>query len=523
MNKPQNPDSLAQPAAQVNEDDKTEPVKETSPTSVFVNSEPIREDQVQNAVKFLSHPKVKGSPVIYRRSFLEKKGLTKEEIDEAFRRVPDPTPSVSSTQTAVADQDGQQKSSSGIKNGAPGQTVSPSNLAPTGRIARKRTFSNFHWSHALLAVSVLAISGAGTAVLIKSVVIPKFKSWIRKIVFEEEEEGPPKRSNLTTSFAEEAASAAKAAAAAASDVARASQEMLLSNREDKKYFEDLTKLLDIQVHEIKSMNKAIQKMEGKGNASRNTQIEFDDYRVSAPASRLPQQSYTNGKVDVDSRSVRSSSPSASAESSAPPHPKSYMEIMAMVQRGEKPSNIREIDDMPPNPNQPIPNPRVAPKPKPWEVSQTPYTSSNVFQPPQGNGNSNAELRDNQLNGTSTAPWWQQKNGKISEIETEDEQKMGSSGVLSTKGPVPRSWAPPTPPPVAMAEAAAAIRQPKRPQSQKEQLTDDQLLSQSSNASDELQRITKISEAGGFGEANGGSSGPLINEMLKGEENTYLEA
>lgn len=56
--------------------------------SIFVNTEPIREDQVQNAVKFLSHPKVKGSPVMYRRSFLERKGLTKEEIDEAFRRVP---------------------------------------------------------------------------------------------------------------------------------------------------------------------------------------------------------------------------------------------------------------------------------------------------------------------------------------------------------------------------------------------------------------------------------------------------
>lgn len=54
----------------------------------FVDPAPIREDQVQNAVRFLSHPKVKGSPVVYRRSFLEKKGLTKEEIDEAFRRVP---------------------------------------------------------------------------------------------------------------------------------------------------------------------------------------------------------------------------------------------------------------------------------------------------------------------------------------------------------------------------------------------------------------------------------------------------
>jgi hypothetical protein len=50
--------------------------------------QPMREDYVENAVKFLSHPKVRGSPVVYRRSFLEKKGLTTQEIDEAFRRVP---------------------------------------------------------------------------------------------------------------------------------------------------------------------------------------------------------------------------------------------------------------------------------------------------------------------------------------------------------------------------------------------------------------------------------------------------
>ena len=65
-----------------------EPAKQSSTTSVFVNSQLMREEQIQNAVKFLSHPKVIGSPVMYRRSFLEKKGLTKEEIDEAFQRVP---------------------------------------------------------------------------------------------------------------------------------------------------------------------------------------------------------------------------------------------------------------------------------------------------------------------------------------------------------------------------------------------------------------------------------------------------
>lgn len=79
----------SQQATGVQQDGPPEAAEQSiSSPSVFVNSELMREEQVQNAVKFLSHPKVRGSPVIYRRSFLEKKGLTKEEIDEAFRRVP---------------------------------------------------------------------------------------------------------------------------------------------------------------------------------------------------------------------------------------------------------------------------------------------------------------------------------------------------------------------------------------------------------------------------------------------------
>lgn len=55
-----------------------------------IEAQPIREDQVANAVNFLSHPKVRSSPIVHRRTFLERKGLTPEEIDEAFRRCPVP-------------------------------------------------------------------------------------------------------------------------------------------------------------------------------------------------------------------------------------------------------------------------------------------------------------------------------------------------------------------------------------------------------------------------------------------------
>jgi len=50
----------------------------------------------------------------------------------------------------------------------------------------------------------------------------------------------------------------------------------------------------------------------------------------------------------------------------PRHPKSYMEVMEMIQRGERPDDIQDINDEPPNPDQPISEPRMAPKPKPWE-------------------------------------------------------------------------------------------------------------------------------------------------------------
>ncbi|URE43269.1 Peroxisomal membrane anchor protein (Pex14p) conserved region [Musa troglodytarum] len=158
----------------------------------FLGKPLLREDQVQNAVKFLSHPKVRSSPVVHRRSFLEKKGLTKEEIDEAFHRVPDPP-----------------------SNAATGEAYT---TGPAG---------------------VLASSGVGTALLFKKMVVPRLKAWIRKVVEEESESGEDK---LDSKLAEEAAEAAKTAAAAAA-VAKAK----------RKYFEAFMGALDVQVKEMKSM------------------------------------------------------------------------------------------------------------------------------------------------------------------------------------------------------------------------------------------------------------------------------
>ncbi|XP_022921771.1 peroxisomal membrane protein PEX14 isoform X1 [Cucurbita moschata] len=464
-------------------DAKAEVEKQTSPPSVLVNSEPIREDQVQNAVKFLQHPRVRGSPVVYRRSFLEKKNLTKEEIDEAFRRVPDPP---SNAQTATVSQDGPVNTVQPQPSTQSLQTVSGV-APPAGGVSRQGTVtrSRFHWSQAILAVGLLAISGVGTVVVIKNSIIPRLKSWVRKIVLEDED--IEKKINSKPSAAEEAAAAAKAAAAAASDMAKASQEMLYSKSEEKKKFEDFANLLDAQLGQMKLMLNAIQKLEGT-TYGRTTTVDQQDYRITAMSSKQP---YSNGKVES---SVQSATPAIPVEPSVAPHPKSYMEIMAMVQRGEKPSNIRDIDDLPPNPNQQPSNPRLAPRAKPWEVGT--QNNPGFFYQSQENDSSNSMVQNNgvtYMNNNAPVPWWQKRNVNITEIENH-ELKVGSSNGLSAEKPVQRTWVPPQPPPVALPEAAEAIRRPK-PTIQKEQLTDEHLATQP-NVTDEFQKATKVSESGG---------------------------
>ncbi|PON73775.1 Peroxisomal membrane protein [Parasponia andersonii] len=515
----QKPAGLTQPSptTENQQNVQAEANKQASPTSVFVNSEPMREEQVQNAVKFLSHPKVKGSPVMYRRSFLEKKGLTKEEIDEAFRRVPDPPPGV---QTAGVNQDGE-KTSSSIQPQTSAQTLQTAAAAPTNAIfpVASITRSRFHWSHAVLAVGLLAVSGAGTAVIIKNAVIPRLKSWIRKVVSEDENDS--EKADSKPSLAEEAAAAAKAAAAAAADVAKASQEMMSSKNEERRYFGELMNMLDVQVQEMKSMSNSIRKLEGETNVLRRTSlVDQEDHQINVSNSK---KSYVNGKGDYDSRSVRSASPPASAEPSVAPHPKSYMDIMAMVQRGEKPSNIREINDSPPNPNQQPSNPRLAPRAKPWEVSLAQSYQSQVIQSRASIEDLNSNPQDNGLgyssNGDSSGPWWQRKNPRITEIENDDEFKTGSYGAQTSEQPIRRSWVPPQPPPVAMPEAAEAIRRPKS-LAQKEPSADDQLEAQPSAITDELQRITKISESGGAVEINGGSLVMNSSEIQEAKDEIY---
>ncbi|KAL2321841.1 hypothetical protein Fmac_026220 [Flemingia macrophylla] len=477
---------VVQPTNVDQQNAREEPAKQSSTTSVFVNSQPMREEQVQNAVKFLSHPKVRGSPVIYRRSFLERKGLTKEEIDEAFRRVPDSSPTV---QTSGVNQDGQLKSSPNIQQQSQQQTLQPSLPAAgvntyTGTLSRSR----FHWSHALIAVGLLAASGAGTAIIFKNSILPRLKSWVRKVVLDNDDEQLKKTDNKPT-LMEEAAQAAKSAAAAAADVAKTSQEMLASKAEERKYFVEVVGLLDKQVQEMKLMTNAIRRLEGQ-----------EELRISQTSSK---QLIVNDKADYDTRSVRSSSPPVSVEPSSGLHPKSYMEIMAMVQRGERTSNNR-----------------------PWEVGQVQNTSTQMLQSQVHGEDLNTKAQSiPQLNGDDPLPWWQRKNVRIREIDNENEYNgvpyAASSSQQPVQQPVQRAWVPPQPPPIVMAEAAEAIRRPK-PVIQKDQVSENQSVSHSSDGSDDMHSVPKLLESEGAVEGISVNSVPSSGEIQEEHEIKYDE-
>lgn len=435
-------------------------------------SESVREEQVQNAVKFLSHPKVRGSPIIYRRSFLEKKGLTKEEIDEAFRLVPDPSPSVPSvvpiTNQASVQSTSLQSQPATQSLQLAGAPVSSTSMAPGLQEPR------FRLSQVLITVGVLCASGYGSTLLFKNLCVPRLKTWVRKVVAEEnvlEKDGKQHSAIL-----ERTAEAAKTAAEAATVVATASEQLLSSKNEERKFYEAIMDKMDLQVKEMKSVGEAVRKLDcTKENGS--TIFPPKNY----------QQSQINGKSNPDHTAVRPSSSPAAMEPTTAPHPKSYMEIIAMIQRGERPSNIREINDMPPNPNQQPSKPALAPRPKPWELSQ-----SNTE---EGNGEDQSE------------PWWKKKTASTLEMVSD------SSNISGLSTPSQRVWVPPQPPTVTIPEAAAAIRHPKKYPSAD---------TANSNNEDGMDSETNIESNGSKLEGSEISVEPVIEDTSEKEEQANVE-
>ncbi|XP_009380351.2 peroxisomal membrane protein PEX14 isoform X2 [Musa acuminata AAA Group] len=424
----------------------------------FLGKPLLREDQVQNAVKFLSHPKVRSSPVVHRRSFLEKKGLTKEEIDEAFRRVPDP-PSNAATGEAYTTAM-QQKSSTTVQHQDLVQTPQPA-AAPANivSVAPTQQLPKFRWSHALLAAGVLASSGVGTALLFKKMVVPRLKAWIRKVVEEESESGEDK---LDSKLAEEAAEAAKTAATAAATVAKASQELLGTKSEERKYFEAFMGALDVQVKEMKSMGDAIRRLESRRDEYKLIQENIHSTNGNGSVNnawRTSQHVKFGDTSNTNFGEVRSQSSPAFMDSLYVPNHNSYTEPWQAAQHSQqRPSYSQQS-----------------------HTSDERLGSKTVesYGPSSGMTGNHYDTPE---------PQWSKKSTKITEIETEGEERKQFD-----ERPQQRGWVPPQPPAVVLPEAADAIRRPKPPV-QKQQSGDEQSVASSDDGKEREMRTDSVAEA-----------------------------
>ncbi|KAJ0038785.1 hypothetical protein Pint_22973 [Pistacia integerrima] len=425
-------------------------LREASKEQLLVKPRQIREELVQMAVKFLSHATVRSSPVLSRHSFLENKGLTKEEIDEAFLRVPLSLfywMQITGYTFRCCDwTESYLKSSYEVKClNVVCQNVhlkSFTNSQPQATALATSPPAQFYWSHAFGVMGLLFASGAGAAILLKSFIFPRLKSWIRKVVLDQHD-GSSKKSK--PSLFEEVISAAMTASTAAADAAKASMEMFNSKNKERQYFEALKKRIDIQVAELRSMNNTIQKLEGTRGAAPSSYKQQQKYLPYTSRNggmlyclmthhyNAPQKSpnvKANGVSNFGCSVIPSSAP-ASMRSSVGQHPKSYpslhifyysypstplltikpviLQILSMIQRGEIPPGIKEINDSPPNPDQPLPNPGMSQRIKPWDVAQP--SNKGTYEQDLG---STSELKCDRV-----LPWWHKNN-----VRTETEPRNG---------------------------------------------------------------------------------------------------
>jgi len=384
----------------------------SSDNLVFQAPHTVREDYIQNAVKFLAHPKVKGSPVSYRYSFLEKKGLTKEEIDEAFRRVPDPQPNSTDSAAVGSQQASNPNQSAGVQPYTSVQSPQATiGSVTTGQIV-PQTQTQFSWFHTLLGAGVFLGFGASSVVIIKKLFIPRIKSWTRRVVYEGGENAD---NELKSKLYDEIKKSMEASSSAFSIIAKTNQELLASKDEDKKILVKLTQALDSQAEVLKSLSETLH---------HTRENRFSQYNLLEEHGQPPSWNglTTNSWRASQQTNMYSTTPNGDFDSGR----QSFMPLAGEPAAGSFPRSYVE--------QQRVPRPEYGYQPQMTNDRSNPGTREGYYgSPPYYSGGSNA------VDAPAPVP---------------------APTPVPVESPFQRRWVPPQPPGVAMPEAAVAIRQPR---------------------------------------------------------------
>lgn len=132
----------------------------------------LREDQVQNAVQFLGHPKVQRASLEQRRKFLRNKGVTDAEFDEAVRIAKPDLSQVGTPQGPPPGNEGNyaQRPGQAPQRARP-QRPLPEQQAP--QYAPEIPAPSSSWGRVVMASLAVAALGSGVGLLAKKVVIPR--------------------------------------------------------------------------------------------------------------------------------------------------------------------------------------------------------------------------------------------------------------------------------------------------------------------------------------------------------------
>eukprot|EP00894_Picocystis_sp_ML_P001793 jgi/Pico_ML_1/52310/g3034.t1 len=120
---------------------------------------------------------------------------------------------------------------------------------------------------------------------------------------------------------------------------------------------------------------------------RSHALDFDTSEESYEVTERTDVAAAGAARDPEVSSVPVSEPAGiqrspvSVSSDKPPHPRSYLDVLAMLERGETPPGIRsDVADRPPDPTQVPRDPRMDVRPKPWSIRSGPGSEARPSSP-----------------------------------------------------------------------------------------------------------------------------------------------
>eukprot|EP01023_Acetabularia_acetabulum_P012375 TRINITY_DN15805_c0_g2_i2.p1 TRINITY_DN15805_c0_g2~~TRINITY_DN15805_c0_g2_i2.p1 ORF type:complete len:341 (-),score=45.24 TRINITY_DN15805_c0_g2_i2:495-1517(-) len=273
----------------------------------------INEEKVENAVAFLLHPKVVGSPDNQKLIFLQRKGLNQAEIQEAFRRC-----------------------ELRVNQGQDSLAISSASLY------NQHNYSLWARS-AQIAIGVGLV--AGLAFALKQWVSPMLRKWV------DQWSGKAQVHSQEEQVVTEMKKATEAMQSVATDL--------------KTHLQHLSQVMVTQHSQVLQMKEEMRGSPGGALSAEQIYRNKGSYRDSFD--------HRNGSYSPhQSGGARSSTPEQ------PPYPSTYNDLVAEVQRGSKPANVKNVDDKPPNPNQKL-TPSMLQRPvKPWDKASSSERGSAIY-------------------------------------------------------------------------------------------------------------------------------------------------